>query len=77
MALQGRGTSLFRACGKEAGYLWEIPLLLILVAVVVSVVAPLLPSPWNLIPIALLVAACIFFLIYNFFFSGWLPRKRK
>ena len=77
MALQGRAASLFRACGNEAGYLWEIPLLVLLIAVVVSIVAPLLPSPWNLIPIALLVAACIFFLIYNFFFAGWMPGKRK
>jgi len=77
MALQGRAVSLFRACGNEAGYLWEIPLLVLLIAVVVSIVAPLLPSPWNLIPIALLVAACIFFLIYNFFFAGWMPGKRK
>ncbi|OGQ17470.1 MAG: hypothetical protein A3C54_03005 [Deltaproteobacteria bacterium RIFCSPHIGHO2_02_FULL_60_17] len=77
MDLQGRAASLFRACGNEAGYLWEIPLLVLLIAVVVSIVAPLLPSPWNLIPIALLVAACIFFLIYNFFFAGWMPGKRK
>ena len=77
MDLQGRAASLFRACGNEAGYLWEIPLLVLLIAVVVSIVAPLLHSPWNLIPIALLVAACVFFLIYNFFFAGWMPGKRK
>lgn len=66
-----------RLRGNQAGYLWEIPLLVLLIAAVVSIVAPLLPSPWNLIPIALLVAAFIFFLIYNFFFSGWMPGKRK
>ena len=77
MAFQGRGAFLLRVCGNQAGYLWEIPLLVLLITVVVSIVGPLLPSPWDLIPIALLAAAWIFFLIYNFFFAGWIPGRRK
>ena len=77
MARQSKKAQFARLCGNQAGYLWEIPLLVLLIIVVVSIVAPLLPSPWDLIPIALLVAAWIFFLIYNFFFAGWIPGRRK
>ena len=77
MIFKGKKTLFSRLCGDEAGYLWEIPLLVILTTVVASLVTPLLPAPWNLIPIAVLVLAWVVFLVYNFFFAGWLPGRRK
>ena len=48
----------------------------VLIAVVCAVLINILPAPWNLIPLAILVAAVGFFLYYNFLRPGWLPGKR-
>lgn len=77
MGFKGRRILLSGLCGDQAGYLFEFPLLVLLTAAVAAIVTPLLPAPWDLIPIAALAATWGIFLIYNFFFAGWLPGKRK
>jgi len=62
---------------NEHGYLYEIPLLTILIAVACAVLIKVLPMPWNLIPLVILVVAVGFFLYYNFLRPGWLPGKRR
>ena len=62
---------------SEAGYLWEIPLLVLFAALVVAVVTPMLPGRWRLIPVGILGVAVVIFLVYNFVIPGWLPKKRK
>ena len=62
----------------EAGYLWEIPLLVIFVAVVAAVIGPLLPRTGRIVLLAVLASVVLGFLLYNFVFPGWLPgRKRR
>jgi hypothetical protein len=37
----------------------------------------MLPPRWRLIPLAVVVVAGVVFLVYNFVFPGWLPKRRK
>ncbi|MBI3752635.1 MAG: hypothetical protein HY266_01150 [Deltaproteobacteria bacterium] len=62
---------------SERGYLFEIPILVIFAAVTASLLLPLVGRPWNLVLIAIFLAAVVGFLVYNFFFAGWLPGKRN
>ena len=60
----------------EGGYLYEIPLLVLLVAIVSIILGSLIPQPWNIILIAAFALIVILFFIYNFFFAGWRPKKK-
>ncbi len=60
----------------EGGYLYEIPLLVLLLALVVIVFGSWIPAPWNMILLGALALAFVLFLIYNFFFAGWLPKRK-
>jgi len=62
--------------GGEGGYLYEIPLLVLLVAVVGIGLGSWIPAPWNLILLSALGLVVILFLIYNFFFAGWRPKGK-
>lgn len=57
----------------QTGYLYEIPVLTMVIALVVAIVYPLLPQPWNYALLGLGIAACLCFIVYNSFFAGWQP----
>jgi hypothetical protein len=62
--------------GREGGYLYEIPLLVLLVAIVALVLGSWFPKPWNIILLLALALVVILFLVYNFFFAGWRPKRK-
>jgi len=62
--------------GNQGGYLYEVPLLTVFVAVASVVLAGVLPAPWSVIPLVIFAAAILFFLYYNFVRS-WLPGKSR
>ncbi len=62
----------------EAGYLYEVPLLAIVVGVVGMVLVKFAPYPWMAWTVCALVSIAVgFFLWYNFLAPGWLPGGLK
>lgn len=61
---------------SNKGYLYEIPLLVIIMAVVAAVVAPYLGDFGKKALFGFFIITMVIFLVYNFIFSGWLPGKR-
>jgi protein-S-isoprenylcysteine O-methyltransferase Ste14 len=55
---------------RQRGYLYEVPLLVLVCSFLAAVLYPNLPPPWNRVVIGLPVAAIILFLIY-----GWRRRR--
>lgn len=60
----------------EGGYLYEIPLIVMLCAIVVAIVGPMLPEPWKTILFAVFGAVAALFLVYHFFFAGWRAKNK-
>lgn len=60
---------------RQAGYLYEIPLLAILAAIVFGVFYPLLGEPWNHLLLGGLVLVWLLFYLYNRFAAGWQPGR--
>lgn len=64
-----------RYLSGQGGYLYEIPLMVILAAVFFSVVYPCLGEPWNHLLLGGLVIIFLFFIFYNCFAAGWQPGR--
>lgn len=64
-----------RLARRQAGYLYEIPLLAILAAIVFGVFYPLLGEPWNHLLLGGLAVAWLLFFLYNRFAAGWQPGR--
>lgn len=62
---------------RQTGYLYEIPLLAILAAIVFGVLYPLLGEPWNHLLLGGLVLVWLLFLGYNWFAAGWQPGRGR
>jgi hypothetical protein len=62
---------------RQAGYLYEIPLMVIVAAIVFGVLYPRLGEPWNDLLLAGLAAVVLLFLGYNWFAAGWQPGRRR
>lgn len=60
---------------QQAGYLYEIPLLVILAGVLYGVFAPILGEPWSFLLLGGLVLAWLLFILYNRFAAGWQPGR--
>lgn len=61
---------------SQNGYLYEVPMIVILCAVAAALVGPLVPEPWKTVLFAALGVLVAVFLIYHFFFAGWLARHK-
>ena len=61
---------------SRKGYLYEVPMIVILASVVAGLVGPLVPEPWKTVLFAALGVLVAVFLIYHFFFAGWLARHK-
>ena len=58
---------------NQHGYLHEFVLVAAGAGIVAAIVGPRLPSPWNIVLYCAAAVAVVAFLIYNRFFSGYLP----
>ncbi len=75
MKLGARVKKFYQGAG-EGGYLYETPLLVLLGAIVSLLLGSLLPKPWNTFLLVIFGVIVILFLIYNFFFAGWRPKRK-
>ena len=66
----------FHLLSNESGYLYEIPLVVLLSLLIWLLFGRLLPAPWNFIPALVPIVAFIVFLVY-FFIVGWLENTGK
>ena len=67
---------ILRLIRSQSGYLYEVPIIILLASVVAGLVAPLLPEPWKTVLFAALGVLVAVFLIYHFFFAGWRARHK-
>ncbi len=67
---------ILRHIQSQNGYLYEIPMIVILCAVAAALAAPLLPEPWKTVLFAALGVLVAVFLIYHFFIAGWRARHK-
>ena len=61
---------------SRKGYLYEVPIVVLLASVVAGLAGPLLPKPWKTVLFAALGLLVGVFLIYHFFFAGWRARHK-
>jgi len=59
----------------QQGYLHEFPILVFICALAVLFTAPYLPSPYDTVLYCILGIIVITFIIYHYFFAGYLPPK--